>query len=65
MVTLNVDFFSFSPSSEISFPFNLHQAIKAKLNETVVTEADTKNVEPIHNVSPIPGTADVAFQIDA
>ena len=49
----------------MSFPLSFHQAIIERRNAKTVKLAERKKKEPTQSVSPIPGTADVAFHRDA
>ena len=45
----------------MSLPFSFHQAIIDRRNAKTVKLAERKKKEPTQRVSPMPGTADVAF----
>ena len=49
----------------MSLPFSFHQAIMESRKEKTVRLAERKKKDPTHRVSPIPGTAEVAFQREA
>ena len=45
----------------MSLPFSFHQAIIERRKAKTVRLAERKKKEPTQRVSPMPGTADVAF----
>ena len=53
------------PRSLMSLPFSFHQAIIERRKAKTVKLAERKKKEPTQRVSPIPGTADVAFHREA
>ena len=59
------DTWLFIPKSLMSLPLSFHQAIIESKKENTVKLADKKKKDPTQRVSPIPGTAEVAFHKEA